>query len=138
MAFSYKHVLLVGATSGIGLGMASRLIKEGVKVTAVGRRVERLEQFVKEHGSNASMAQFDVSKVDDASAFAADMFKKFSDIDCVFLNAGILGLYQWQNPETVDLQAFLNEIHVNFSSMVALTHAFLPLLQSQQGPTSII
>ncbi|KAF1920028.1 hypothetical protein BDU57DRAFT_485883 [Ampelomyces quisqualis] len=40
MSFPYKHVLLVGATGGIGRAMADHFISEGIKVTAVGRRQE--------------------------------------------------------------------------------------------------
>jgi NAD(P)-dependent dehydrogenase (short-subunit alcohol dehydrogenase family) len=36
MPFPYKHVLVVGATAGIGRAMADRLVEEGSKVTVVG------------------------------------------------------------------------------------------------------
>ena len=62
MVFIYKRVLLVGATSGIGLAMANRLVEEGAKVVAVGRRQERLDEFVKKHGTDrTSGIKFDVS-----------------------------------------------------------------------------
>lgn len=138
MSFPYKHVLLVGATSGIGLAMATRLVKEGVKVTVVGRRKERLEQFVQENGSNASMAQFDMTNTAGAPQFAADMLKQFPDLDCVFLNAGTQRPYSWDKPESVDLKGFLDEMHVNFNCMVVMTHAFLPLLMKQKSKTGII
>jgi NADP-dependent 3-hydroxy acid dehydrogenase YdfG len=70
MAFPYKHVLLVGATSGIGKAMADRFIAEGVKVTAVGRRQERLEEFVSSHGSDkASSIAFDIGELDKIPTF---------------------------------------------------------------------
>ena len=73
MAFPYKHVLLVGATAGIGKGLADRFIKEGVKVTAVGRRQDRLDEFVKAHGeSKADSVAFDISKLDQTPKFAAE------------------------------------------------------------------
>ncbi|PVH99449.1 NAD(P)-binding protein [Periconia macrospinosa] len=45
MSFPYKHVLLVGATSGIGSAMADLFISQDIKVTAVGRRRDRLDAF---------------------------------------------------------------------------------------------
>jgi short-subunit dehydrogenase len=64
MAFPYKHVLLIGATSGIGRGMADRLAESGLKVTAVGRRQERLDEFVRMHGEDkASSVAFDLADI---------------------------------------------------------------------------
>lgn len=71
--FHYKHVLVVGATSGIGRGMADRLIKAGIKVTAVGRRKERLDEFAQNHTQNmAQISVFDVGDIGKASQFAAE------------------------------------------------------------------
>jgi hypothetical protein len=71
MSFPYKHVLLVGATSGIGASMASRLISSGVKVSAVGRRKERLEEFVSKHGEEkASSMVFDIADLEAIPSFA--------------------------------------------------------------------
>ena len=73
MTFPYKHVLVIGATSGIGRAMADKLVTSGVSVTAVGRRKERLDEFVKQHGSEkASSIAFDISKQADIPAFAAE------------------------------------------------------------------
>ena len=64
MPFPYKRVLVIGATSGIGLAMASRLVKEGSSVVVVGRRKENLEAFVHEHGKDkASAVPFDISEL---------------------------------------------------------------------------
>jgi len=73
MPFQYKHVLMVGATAGIGRAMAERLIQEGSKVTVVGRRKERLDEFVAKYGEKkAQSAPFDISKRDEIPQFAAE------------------------------------------------------------------
>ena len=70
MAFPYKHVLFIGATAGIGRALADRFVETGVNVTAVGRRKERLDEFVQKHGVyKASGVQFDISEVDKIPAF---------------------------------------------------------------------
>jgi NADP-dependent 3-hydroxy acid dehydrogenase YdfG len=72
MAFPYKHVLMIGATSGIGKAMADRLILEGTKVTAVGRRKDRLNEFVSEHGdAKADSVAFDIGEIEKIPEFAA-------------------------------------------------------------------
>ena len=71
MAFPYKKVLLVGATSGIGLELAERLIGQDVSVIAVGRRKDRLDAFVAKAASpKAFSAQFDLANVEGIPAFA--------------------------------------------------------------------
>ncbi|KAE8443121.1 hypothetical protein EG329_002365 [Mollisiaceae sp. DMI_Dod_QoI] len=133
MAFSYKHVVVIGATSGIGKGMADRLVESGMKVTAVGRRVDRLNDFIKQHGdSKASGVSFDISEYQKAPQFAADVIKKFPDIDCLFLNAGIQGSHDLANFEHVDLEQFNSEMTTNYMGLVALVHAFLPHLRKQK------
>jgi NADP-dependent 3-hydroxy acid dehydrogenase YdfG len=69
----FEHVLMIGATSGIGQAMAEGLANEGVKVTAVGRRRDRLDAFVQRHKrSGASMVQFDISALDAIPQFARE------------------------------------------------------------------
>jgi short-subunit dehydrogenase involved in D-alanine esterification of teichoic acids len=63
---------------------------------------------------------------------------KYPDIDCVFLNAGIQHRHDLSQPETFDLAKFNSEIHVNFTSFVALAMAFLPFLKAQETQTSFI
>ena len=53
---------MIGATSGIGAGTANRLVREGSKVIAVGRRQDRLDDFVRKHGKDkASAVKFDIT-----------------------------------------------------------------------------
>ena len=73
MAFSYKHVLMIGATSGIGQALASRLIREGSSVTVVGRRQDRLDSFVKEHGNDKARGiAFDIGDISAIPQFAQE------------------------------------------------------------------
>jgi|TARA_R110002003_G_scaffold13_6_gene894 NADP-dependent 3-hydroxy acid dehydrogenase YdfG len=70
MSFAYKHVLLIGATSGIGKAMADQFIGQGVKVTVVGRRQQRLDDFIAQHGGDkASGFAFDIEKVHEIPSF---------------------------------------------------------------------
>ncbi|KAF2705930.1 NAD(P)-binding protein [Pleomassaria siparia CBS 279.74] len=139
MSFQYKHVLLVGATSGIGASMAAHLVNAGVKVTAVGRRKERLDEFVSKHGEEkASSAVFDITKLDKIPAFAEGIIKAHPTIDCIFLNAGIQRRHTFAAPSSVDLDSFNGEITTNFISFVHLTHAFLPFLLAKESATGLV
>ncbi|OJZ90888.1 hypothetical protein ASPFODRAFT_125731 [Aspergillus luchuensis CBS 106.47] len=139
MSFSYKHILVIGATAGIGRALASRFVQSGVKVTVVGRRKERLDEFVQEHGEDkANAVQFDISDLDKIPGFAAELLTKSPTIDSIFLNAGIMLPTDMTDPKKFDLSSFYKQMHVNFTSYVALTHAFLPYLTRKGGDTSLI
>ena len=65
MPFQYKKVLVIGATSGVGEALAERMIKEGAYVIAVGRRKEKLEEFVHRNGKDkASAVPFDITEME--------------------------------------------------------------------------
>jgi NADP-dependent 3-hydroxy acid dehydrogenase YdfG len=71
MSFPYKTVLVLGATSGIGLALAEKLIENGSHVIAVGRRKENLDSFVSEHGKEkVSSIQFDITDLSSIPLFA--------------------------------------------------------------------
>lgn len=139
MSFPYKRVLLVGATAGIGAAFADRLIQEGVKVIAVGRRQERLDAFAEKHGEDkASATKLDIREGARIDEFVHDVTTSFPDLDCVFLNAGVASPINLAQPESFDLAAFHSQVALNFSSFVDLTVKFLPFLMSKKTETSVI
>jgi NADP-dependent 3-hydroxy acid dehydrogenase YdfG len=71
MPYPYTKVLVLGATSGIGRALAERFVAAGSKVVVVGRRQQRLDEFVEKHGSTkATAAAFDLSEMDEIPSFA--------------------------------------------------------------------
>ena len=70
MPFPYKKILVIGATSGIGEALASRFVQEGCSVIVVGRRKEKLAEFVQKHGEDkASAVPFDITEMEKIPAF---------------------------------------------------------------------
>lgn len=75
MAFPYEKALVIGATSGIGLELAERLVDRGTSVIAVGRRQDRLHRFTTTAAARTKHAKafgvaFDISQVEEIPAFA--------------------------------------------------------------------
>ena len=141
MSFPYKRVLLVGATSGIGLAMAEKLITSGIKVIAVGRRQSKLDSFVQKHGSEkASAIPYDIGcDPPTLRRFIDTVTATYPDLDCVFLNAGIQRNHDFSKPETVKIEDFHEEMRLNFGSFVDITHGFLPFfLAKEKTPTSFV
>ncbi|KAI2610071.1 NAD(P)-binding protein [Hypoxylon fragiforme] len=131
MPFPYKTVLLVGATSGIGLALAERLIENGVFVIGVGRRKERLDEFVAKHGpSKAAVSQFDITKLDEIQKWSKDITTAHPTIDAVILNSGIQRTLDFTNPEAIDVSRTLQELHTNYTSYLLLTTYLLPHLKT--------
>lgn len=72
MAFPYKHFLVIGATAGIGRALAARLVESGAKVTVVGRRQDRLNEFVQTvEAARARCERFDIGEPAQIPDFAA-------------------------------------------------------------------
>lgn len=135
MQLKYNKVLMLGATSGIGRALAARLVETGTSVIAVGRRQDKLDEFAKEHSSShegkVDTAKFDITDLKAIPGFAADMFKKHPDLDCVFLNSGMQRAVDWTKPEAVDMEKLDVEVLTNYTSYMHLVKAFLPYLQKQ-------
>lgn len=72
MPFPYKHVLVIGATSGIGLALAERMLSKGIKIIAVGRRQEKLDELQQTHGKDqVSTFAFDITQLNGIEEFAS-------------------------------------------------------------------
>ncbi|KAM0489845.1 hypothetical protein ACHAP8_012163 [Fusarium lateritium] len=128
----YKKALVIGATSGIGEALASKLVANGTKVIVVGRRRKRLQAFVKTHGSDVSSSiTFDITNLSGIKGFANTVIKSNPDLDCVIISSGIQRGFDFTEPEAVDLSLLGVELTTNYTSVVHLTAAFLPHLKNE-------
>jgi NADP-dependent 3-hydroxy acid dehydrogenase YdfG len=122
MPYPYKKVFKIGATSGIGKALTQRLASNGVHVVASGRRAESLDSLQQEFGK------------DKISTIKLDI----TDLDQVFVNAGIQRGMDFTKPASLDFQAFQDELTTNYTAAVKLTMAFLPFLQGRDGKASLV
>src|SRR5580658_548605 len=104
-----KPVLLVtGASSGLGDGIARRFAAGGYRVVAVARRKERLDNLAKELSPTTAIVTLaaDVTSPD-APERAVDLaMKSFGRLDCLVNNAGT---GKWAPVHETD-DATLNEV----------------------------
>lgn len=90
-----KVVLVTGASSGIGAGIARELGGTGAKLVLGARRVDRLEALAEEirsHGGDVLVRSLDVTDRDDVAAFAQAAREAFGRVDVIVNNAGIMPL----------------------------------------------
>lgn len=70
MSFDYRKVLVIGATSGIGHALATKLVEHDVPVIVSGRRKEKLDEFVQKYGADGKKVQakaFDILRINRVS-----------------------------------------------------------------------
>lgn len=118
-AFEGKHVLITGATQGIGAGIANYLHQLGAHVIAVGL----------DHGDGSLDAGIriknaDVSHADDVTQLFADL----SQLDFVINCAGII-----RRHDEHQLEVFEQVVDVNLTGTMRICSAARPLLKASQG-----
>jgi NAD(P)-dependent dehydrogenase (short-subunit alcohol dehydrogenase family) len=91
MELTGKTALLTGGGSGIGLGAAIALAREGCRVAICGRDQKRLESAAAQFPAQSQvlMRACDVSNREDVRALAAWAIEQFGRLDIVVNSAGI-------------------------------------------------
>ena len=87
-----KVALVTGGNSGIGLGFARGIAKQGGSVVIWGRNAEKNAAAHKElesYGVRAGTRQVDVSSEEQVIAGYEALLKDFGRVDCVIANAGL-------------------------------------------------
>ncbi len=90
-----KVILITGASSGIGEGIARELGKAGAKVFLGARRLERIHALadeIRSAGGEAEAQVLDVTSRQSMAAFVEAAREKWGRIDVLINNAGIMPL----------------------------------------------
>lgn len=119
-----KTVLVTGATAGFGHAIALRLVKDGYRVIATGRRQERLDALAKEAGPALLPFKLDVTDLAAVQALPASLPEGWQDVDVLVNNAGLaLGLEKAWETKFSDWERM---IATNVTGLVEITRALLP------------
>ena len=127
MDWSGKVVLLTGASSGIGEGLALALAKRGAVIGLIARRKELLDSLADRctnAGGTARVFTLDVTDPESVAAAADELRSEFGRIDILIANAGIGG----NDEETRKYvpQSVRKVIEVNLLGAVNAAHAVVP------------
>ncbi len=90
--FSDRHVIVTGAATGIGRGIAQRFAEEGARVVIACRNStngERAARDLCDRGGTACYIQADVAKQESISALLKQAAEKYGPVDIAVSNAGI-------------------------------------------------
>jgi short-subunit dehydrogenase len=128
-----KVVIVTGASSGIGLSIASEFARSGAKVVLAARRRELLQSNVdslKSAGYEVFAIVADVSIEEDCRNLIDETINKYGQIDILINNAGISMRALFRDVEISVLKRLFD---VNFWGAVHCTKYALPYLISRRG-----
>ena len=132
MDFTAEHVVITGASSGIGLATARRIAALGGTVTMIARRADVLEREAEAIGPAAQWIAADVGDQDRITAAMDEAIERSGPIDGLFLNAGIEGMFA-PTPDYTD-EAFEAVMRVNVSSLFwTLRHVLPAMIERRKG-----
>lgn len=125
-----KVVLITGASSGIGAGIARELSAAGAKVMLGARRAERLDALAAEiraKGDEAMARRLDVTDRADVAAFAEAARQAWGRVDVIVNNAGVMPLSlmaslkvdEWDRMVDVNIKGVLYGIAAVLPEMTA-------------------
>ena len=116
--------LVTGATAGFGAAITRRLVSQGWRVVATGRRQDRLDALAAELDDRVLPLRLDVTDAEAVAALPAGLPGSWRMVDALVNNAGLaLGLAPAQQAEVVDWDRM---VATNVSGLIHMTHALLP------------
>ena len=116
--------LVTGATAGFGAAIARRLVADGARVVATGRRQDRLDALAAELGSALLPFALDVTDREAVAALPGALPEGFREIDILVNNAGLaLGLGPAHEAALADWDRM---VATNITGLIHMTRALLP------------
>ena len=116
--------LVTGATAGFGEAITRRLVRDGHRVIATGRRKDRLDALAKELGEAVLPFALDVTDAASVAALPGSLPDGWREVDVLVNNAGLaLGVDPAFKARAADWDTM---VKTNVSGLIAMTHALLP------------
>ena len=129
---SGRTAVVTGASSGIGAETARALAGAGARLALGARRVERLEELVKElPGDGHEVAPLDVTDARSCEEFVSRMSSRFSRLDILINNAGLaLGRTSVEDSNDEDDRQMFE---TNVLGLIRMTRLVIPHMEDGRG-----
>src|SRR5689334_14337073 len=141
-----RRVIIIGATSGIGLELAKLFVKEGDKVGATGRRCHLLDDLQRQFPGNVVTECFDVMGSDNVIHVEA-LIKKLDGLDLLIYNSGygdVSDTLNWaidQQTTLTNVNGFVEIVNFTFNyfvkqerGQIAATSSIAAIRENSQAP----
>lgn len=125
-----RTALITGATSGIGRALTRLYAERGMRVVAVGRRAERLQELVQECGELVTPIVADVSQESECVRAVHEALAAVGEIDVLVNNAG-RGNYA--SIEDTTTEQWHSMFTLNVDAPFWLTRALLPSMRARNS-----
>jgi NAD(P)-dependent dehydrogenase (short-subunit alcohol dehydrogenase family) len=136
--FVNKHVLITGASDGLGAALALAFAKEGANLLLLARDVDKLEKVddqINALGAKATLIPFDLSNWMNLRQLTQYIYDAFGQLDVVIGNAAQIGTLTTTPHAVVDEWEQIYK--VNALANFALIQATDPLLRLSQAGRAI-
>jgi short-subunit dehydrogenase len=131
--YNGSRVLVTGASSGIGMGLAEEFARRGATLAISGRDRERLAataEACRAHGATVHELVADLGDSDAVDRLADDAFGALGGVDILVNNAGIP---KRRHTRELDAGTVDTVMQVNFLGPIRLTLALLPQMIERGG-----
>lgn len=136
--FRNRTAVITGAASGIGLALARRAVKEGMKLALADIEGEKLKDVAATLGlpdDRISLHTVDVSREEDIARLANETFDHFGEVHLLCNNAGVCMTRGTWEHSTADWEWVLG---VNLRSVIHGVHHFLPRMLKQKSDSHVV
>ena len=117
-------ILVTGASAGFGEAIARRSLRDGHRVIAAARRLDRLETLAGDLGPDLLPLLLDVTDPEAATALPAGLPEGWREVDVLVNNAGLaLGLEPAWKASLTDWETM---VATNVLGLMRLTRSLLP------------
>ena len=128
-----KHIIVTGASLGIGRETAKNLIEKGAKVLVTGRSQERLDKAF--HDIECETIVFDIGDTSNIEANAKKCMDLLNGkVDVLVNNAGI---GERKSIEELSIESFMKVFNVNVFGLALFTKEILPAMKKNNAGTII-
>lgn len=127
--FTDQVVIVTGASSGIGEGVAKMFLEEGAKVVGCG-----IEPAMRIEDERALYVQADLTKPEEAASVVAKAVEAHGRVNKLVCCAGVTFI---GSLATTTSESFMRELSINLGGVFNMCKAAMPELAKQEGSTVV-